>query len=710
MNVPTLRGRWRPRLILATAATPLLVAGLVAPAAWAGEPPEPDAPVVPVETLTESVETVESSEAVEAIEAVETVEAPEIPESTEAVEDAAPAPAEEAPADPAPEALVAGRQAEEREGLVKAVSPVLQPGQSIIVNHEIVGAWVISVAIAGPAGEKRIEVASPSGGIASSTGTTPVMGYRHETGSALADGTYRFIFTNRSEIPMQFSYEIAWHSAVPSFVPIQPRPNSGLLVATEARLAGEPMPAGTTATVRVVSADGAVRPGSLTQNATDPELWQGYFGNESGTFIVHAEFDTGDAVYSRVWTTFVDGTDEVPPVLAYQTVPAASNSRGWFARDVVATLIGTDSGSGVAAIEWRINGGAVQSLPTASVDVGIPHGSYEIEYRAIDRAGNASDWRPRTVRVDTVAPSVDAIVPAPGAEYRLGEDLTVGFGCSDAFSGIFECRGDLANGEALPTDVPGDHTFDIVATDNAGGITRTTVEYRVVEPTPPGVDLEMPDPDGANGWFVTPPSLRLTGSAGVVELRWRDVVDGVTETGRADGATATVTPGRDGMHQFSYWALDDLGMVGEPTLVEYHVDAGDPVIEIRTPVAARPASRALAPGEVVQGSALVADFECSDAVSGLDACEGTVEDGERLPTDTLGWHEFEVTATDLAGNTSSELVRYRVVAAPAPGTAGTPGLAATGLEIATWIVPLGLVLLAGGVAVLVAARVRTARR
>ena len=120
---------------------------------------------------------------------------------------------------------------------------------------------------------------------------------------------------------------------------------------------------------------------------------------------------------------------------------------------------------------------------------------------------------------------------------------------------------------------------------------------------------------------------------------------------------------------------------------------------------------ALAPGEVRQGAVLRADFTCADSVSGVASCTGSTADGDALPTDTLGRHTFTVEARDVAGHVTRDTVTYRVVSAAAgagdgsgSGSGSRDRLAVTGGDAATWLVPLGLVLVAGGVALTVTRR------
>jgi hypothetical protein len=52
-------------------------------------------------------------------------------------------------------------------------------------------------------------------------------------------------------------------------------------------------------------------------------------------------------------------------------------------------------------------------------------------------------------------------------------------------------------------------------------------------------------------------------------------------------------------------------------------------------------------------SSPLANYSCTDALSGIGGCNGTVAHGVTLPTATAGAKSFTVTATDVAGNVST---------------------------------------------------------
>jgi uncharacterized repeat protein (TIGR01451 family) len=60
------------------------------------------------------------------------------------------------------------------------------------------------------------------------------------------------------------------------------------------------------------------------------------------------------------------------------------------------------------------------------------------------------------------------------------------------------------------------------------------------------------------------------------------------------------------------------------------------------------------------GAEVLAEYECSDATAGVESCTGPVASGALIDTSTEGLKSFAVTATDLAGNTTTLTQSYTV--------------------------------------------------
>ena len=90
----------------------------------------------------------------------------------------------------------------------------------------------------------------------------------------------------------------------------------------------------------------------------------------------------------------------------------------------------------------------------------------------------------------------------------------------------------------------------------------------------------------------------------------------------------------------------------------FKIDRKAPAISITRP---------LDGAAIVLNERTAAGFACADAGSGVAACSGTVANGARINTSSVGTKSFTVTATDAAGNRASTTISYPVTFA-ASGT------------------------------------------
>jgi len=159
------------------------------------------------------------------------------------------------------------------------------------------------------------------------------------------------------------------------------------------------------------------------------------------------------------------------------------------------------------------------------------------------------------------------------------------------------------------------------------------------------------------------------------------------------GATVTLTATPDAGSRFAGFSGDGTADCGGTTctvtmdqarsVTATFVETVAPTVAIVTPADG---------ARYGQDDAVVAAYSCADEPggSGIASCVGPVADGAPLDTATLGEHEFSVTATDAAGNTSTTIAHYSVVAdvdGPVLADLTIPSFGAPGQQLAFSVAP-----------------------
>jgi hypothetical protein len=189
-----------------------------------------------------------------------------------------------------------------------------------------------------------------------------------------------------------------------------------------------------------------------------------------------------------VVTNTVTVVDETKPTISVTTPPAGATYE--LGTQVLADYACADepNGSGVDSCEGTVADGA-------AVDTGSL-GQKTFTVNASDHAGNTESKSVSYTVVDTKAPSIDVTTPAPGAVYGVGEQVAADYSCSDGGSGVASCVGSVADGAPLDTGSPGQKTFTVNATDNAGNPASKSVGYSVRDSSAPSIAFANPT-DGA---------------------------------------------------------------------------------------------------------------------------------------------------------------------------------------------------------------------
>jgi hypothetical protein len=179
--------------------------------------------------------------------------------------------------------------------------------------------------------------------------------------------------------------------------------------------------------------------------------------------------------------------------------------------------------------------------------------------------------------------------------------------------------------------------------------TSTTSETLETEDvTAPTTRAEIDGVAGEPGFFRSAVMVRLVPSDDLSGIESSEIsLDG----GATWGAyTGPVPLDREGTHALAFRSIDRMGNAEATKTVVVVIDTVPPGMSIRSPEATTYLLR----------QRVAADYECSDAGSGIATCTGPVPDGGAVPTGTAGARSFAVRAVDHAGNMASGTVSYDV--------------------------------------------------
>ncbi|MEH7502258.1 carbohydrate-binding protein [Neobacillus drentensis] len=196
---------------------------------------------------------------------------------------------------------------------------------------------------------------------------------------------------------------------------------------------------------------------------------------ETGTANIY-EFE----VYGR-------SADVQPPVTTV-TTDGVTGDGAWNARDVNVKFTAEDdpTGTGVNRIETRVDGGDWTNKTELTL---ADEGMHNVEYRAVDNAGNVETVKQLSIGIDKTAPVIEVSVPGDESIYENSEDLTPQFALTDNFSGVDNSNTTVTldtNSYKIGTTIPlytlplGQHTLVISSSDLAGNKGSKTVHFQTV--------------------------------------------------------------------------------------------------------------------------------------------------------------------------------------------------------------------------------------
>ncbi|MCR6487466.1 copper-binding protein [Amycolatopsis sp. OK19-0408] len=374
-----------------------------------------------------------------------------------------------------------------------------------------------------------------------------------------------------------------------------------------------------------------------------------------------------------------DGTGDTTAPTVTAAVAGDRDESGNYIESATVSLTATDAGSGVASVEYQLDGGAwsAYSAPVVVNAVGM----HMLHYRATDVAGNTSEEGMAHFTIvegqgDTTPPTVTASIA--GDKDSAGNYLdvaTVSVTATDTDSAVASVEYQLDGGAWTAYSTPvavtgaGEHMFHFRATDAAGntspeGMSHFTVVKR--DTTAPTVSATVAGTQDEDGAYVGKATVTVTASdtgSGVAAVEYK------VDSGAWAAYSAPVVVSAPGAHTVGYRARDVAGNASPEGSVSFTVVAGGDT----TAPAVSLAVTGKQDGSWNYVSQATVTVTASDTESGVAAVEYKVDSGAwtrhatPVVVSALGAHTVRARATDVAGNVSPETTgAFTVVAAPPP--------------------------------------------
>lgn len=267
----------------------------------------------------------------------------------------------------------------------------------------------------------------------------------------------------------------------------------------------------------------------------------------------------------------------------------------WHNASVAVTFNASDgTGIGVNYTEYSLDGGAYVHGTGTTVST---NGSHTLNYRSVDKAGNAEAAKQATIKVDKTAPDLTA----PGLTSAwMASPATVDLAANDPLSGValFEYRvgaegawtpvsgtaGSAAFNASVAISAAGTHEIQTRATDvagNASSVASFTVKVDAAAPTvtASGADTAWHKTDVTVALSATDPG--APNASGVASVQYRAGTSGAwTEVAGASANVVVSATANDGSHAYQYRAADAAGNLSAVGGFTVKIDATGPTTSL----------------------------------------------------------------------------------------------------------------------------------
>ncbi len=386
------------------------------------------------------------------------------------------------------------------------------------------------------------------------------------------------------------------------------------------------------------------------QNGTGWQDGSSFVSNEGINQIDIKIYDVAGNVASGSIEIKIDTT---APILA-TSIAGTKGLADWYVSQTKTTISAIDENSGVDRVEYNQNSAGFQDGTSVVIDDGVN----TIGIRAYDAAGNMST-ESLEIKVDTIAPTVEPIVPTPDGlnNWFITSPVAVSVAGSDSGSGLASAEVSVNSGnwqsDASLSD--GAYKVDFKSIDNSGN--STTVSRTVkVDTLPPSLSASIAGTAGSNGWYVSQTTTTISArdeTSGMDRIEYDQ-----NNIGWKDG---TFVVSKDGINDIDMRAYDLAGNMSSDSL-QVKVDTIKPTSKFISPIDG-------STNTLVRGNYSLSGSS-SDTTSGVASGEISLDGKTWLPLEisssnkwtydwnTSSWSDgvypIVVRTTDVAGN--SELI------------------------------------------------------
>ena len=395
--------------------------------------------------------------------------------------------------------------------------------------------------------------------------------------------------------------------------------------------------------------------------STDTETWEDTAAVSDGVKTV--SFRSVDVAGNITMVTREVKVDTIAPSISASMVGTQGNS-GWYTSQVTTNIVADDDISGLDRIQYAQNG----SGWTVGSSIVSGDGINNIYVSAYDAAGNVVDHYIE-VKVDTVAPTVNPIVPAPNGldDWFVTGPVPVSAIGSDAISGLSGTQVSVNGGEwqnnAFVSD--GANVVKFRSTDTAGNTTTVTREVKV-DTIAPTLSFSRTGTAGKSDWFISQVTTEIEGSdgaSGIDRIQYNQ-----NNTGWQDGSSVNSS---DGINTIEVNIYDAAGNKTTGS-TQVKVDTIAPSFTVSKTGTAGKSDWYVSPVTV--------DIVSDDGGSGLESIQHNQnntgwQDGSSFVSKD-GVNSIDVQVSDAAGNVYIETIRVKVDTVPpsfASSNSGTDG-------------------------------------